>query len=93
MIIDVARKLRADVVVIGSHVSATDDNDDAAHILARTANCSVLVVPALTEPPPRRLIHSDLMAHVQRCESAGSQPDGRGSARPAATRRGNDDAA
>ena len=93
MIIDVARKLRADVVVIGSHVSATDDDDDAAHLLARTANCSVLIVPAPAEPPPRRLIHSDLIVHVQRCEPAGSQPDGRGAAHSAATRRGKDDAA
>ena len=45
MIIDVARRLRADVIVIGGHVSATEDDDDAAHMLARTANCSVLVVP------------------------------------------------
>jgi nucleotide-binding universal stress UspA family protein len=45
MIIDAARKLRADVIVVGSHASAIEDDDDAAHILARTANCSVLVVP------------------------------------------------
>ena len=45
MIVDVARKLRADIIVIGSHVSATEDDDDAAHMIARTANCSVLVVP------------------------------------------------
>ena len=45
MIVDVARKLRADVIVIGRHVSGTEDDDDAARMLARTANCSVLVVP------------------------------------------------
>ena len=65
MIIDVARKLRADVIVIGSHVSATEDEDDAAHMLARTANCSVLVVPHATEPRPRRPLHLDVtMTHL-----------------------------
>jgi nucleotide-binding universal stress UspA family protein len=73
MIIDVARKLRADVIVIGSHVSATEDEDDVARMLARTANCSVLVVPHPAEVRPRRPLRSDVMGHVRRCESAGSR--------------------
>lgn len=73
MIIDVARKLRADVIVIGSHVSATEDDDDVARMLARTANCSVLVVPHPAEVRPRRPRHLDVMGHVPRCESAGSR--------------------
>jgi len=62
MIIDVARKVRADVIVIGSHVSAsaTADNDDAARMLARTANCSVFVVPHPAEPRPQRPRHLDV---------------------------------
>ena len=63
MIIDVARKLSADVIVIGSCVPTSTDDDDVAHMLARTANCSVLVVP-----------HS---AEVVRClESPGRCTDG-----------------
>jgi nucleotide-binding universal stress UspA family protein len=85
MIIDVARKLRADVIVIGSRVAATEDDDDAAHMLARTANCSVLVVPHRAKPRPRRPLHLYVTGHVQRCGSAGSQSDGPGPTRPAAT--------
>jgi nucleotide-binding universal stress UspA family protein len=44
-IIDVARKLRAGVIVVGSQLFAAEDDDDAAHMVARAANCSVLVVP------------------------------------------------
>ena len=51
MIIDVARKLRADIIVIGGRVSAVEGDDDAAHMLARTANCSVLVVPPCRATP------------------------------------------
>jgi nucleotide-binding universal stress UspA family protein len=58
MIIDAARKLRADVIVVGTRAFATEDDDDAAHMLARTANCSVLVVPHPAEPRPRPPIHS-----------------------------------
>jgi nucleotide-binding universal stress UspA family protein len=93
MIIDVARKLRAEVIVIGSHVSATEDDDDAANMLARTANCSVLVVPHAAEPRPRRAHHLDVMAHVQRCRSADSQYGGTGPTRPAASLCGKGDAA
>ena len=64
MIIDVGRKLRADVIVVASRVSATEDDDDAAHMLARTANCSVLVVPDPAEPRSRRALHLDGMGHV-----------------------------
>jgi nucleotide-binding universal stress UspA family protein len=64
-IIDVARKVRAEVIVIGSHVSATADNDDAARLLARTANCSVLVVPNRAEPRPQRPLPVDVtMTHL-----------------------------
>ena len=73
MIIDVARKLRADVIVIGRHVSATEDEDDVARMLARTANCSVLVVPHPAEVRPRRPLRLDVVGHVRRCESAGSR--------------------
>ena len=61
MIVDVARKLRADVVVIGSCVPATDADDDTAHMLVRTANCSVLVVPPSAKQPSRRPLHSDVI--------------------------------
>ena len=90
MIIDVARKLSADVIVIGSHVSATGDDDDAAHMLARIAHCSVLVVPQPAKALPRRPLHLDVMGHVRRCESAGSQSDCPGPTRPAATLREKD---
>ena len=92
MIVDVARELRADVIVIGSHASATSDDDDIARLLARTANCSVLVVPHPTVPRPRRL-HLDAPGHVRRPMAVGSQPDDANSPRPAATVRGTDDAA
>jgi len=49
MVIDVARKLSADVIVIGSCVPASTDDDGVAHMLARTANCSVVVVPHSAE--------------------------------------------
>lgn len=58
-IVDVTRELRADVVVIGSHISVTDADDDVAHLLARAADCSVLVVPQPTLSRPRRL-HLDV---------------------------------
>ena len=43
-IIEVARKRRADVIVVGRDVFAPGNDDDAALMLARTAPCSVLVV-------------------------------------------------
>ena len=48
-IVDVARKAHADVIVVGSSVCATENDDDVAHMLARTASCSVLVVPHAIE--------------------------------------------
>jgi nucleotide-binding universal stress UspA family protein len=54
MIIDVARKLRAELIVIGSHVCAHKNDDDVAHMLARSANCSVLVVPHPVDTPAPR---------------------------------------
>jgi len=61
MILDVARKQRADVIVIGCDGCATDGDDDAARLLARTANCSVLVVPHADEARPRRALPLDVM--------------------------------
>jgi len=78
MIVGVARDVRADVIVIATHASGLDvDNavdDDVARLLARTANCSVLVVPHPTVSRPRRL-HLDVPGHVRRPMAAGSQPD------------------
>jgi nucleotide-binding universal stress UspA family protein len=51
MILDAARDLRAEIIAIGKPVS--EDGDDAARMLARTASCSVLVVPNAAEPPYR----------------------------------------
>lgn len=45
MILDVARGQRAEVIAIGSAKAARDDDEDIARVLARTAACSVLVVP------------------------------------------------
>ena len=45
MILDVAREQRAEVIVIGSSAAATGIDDDIARVLARTAACSILVVP------------------------------------------------
>jgi len=59
-IVDVTRELRADVIVIGSHTRATDVDDDVAHLLARTADCSVLVVPHSTVRRPRQRLHLDV---------------------------------
>ena len=58
-IVDAARELRADVIVIGSQASATDAADDVARLLARTADCSVLIVPQPTVPRARRPVHVD----------------------------------
>ena len=58
-IIDVARELRADVIVVGSDTSASDVDDDVARLLARTAECSVLVVPHPAVPRPRWPLHVD----------------------------------
>jgi nucleotide-binding universal stress UspA family protein len=63
MIIDVARKLRADIIVMGRDVSRTEDDDDAARMLARTANCSVLVVPHPAEVHRRRPLHLDVIGY------------------------------
>jgi len=93
MIVDVTRELRADVIVIGSYTSATNVDDDVAHLLAGTADCSVLVVPYRTVRRPRRRLHLDVLGHVQRSLAAGSQPDDAGPPRPAATVCGTDDAA
>ncbi len=93
MIVDVTRELRADVIVIGSHTSATDGDDDVAHLLARTADCSVLVVPHPTVARARRRLHLDVPGHVRRPLAGGSQPDDTGPPRPATTVCGTDDAA
>ena len=53
MIIDVAREVRADVIVIARPTSPADADDTVASAVARTAPCSVLVVPYRTEPRPR----------------------------------------
>lgn len=45
MILDVARAQRAEVIAIGSSAAARGVDDDIARVLARTAACSVLVVP------------------------------------------------
>lgn len=45
MILDVTREQRAEVIVIGSSAAATGVDDDLARVIARTAACSVLVVP------------------------------------------------
>ena len=63
MIVDVARKLRADVIVVGGHVTATADSDDVARMLARTANCSVLVVPHPDKARPRWPLRFDVAGH------------------------------
>ena len=55
MIRDVARELRAEVIVIGSQSSADDVDDDVARLVARTSDCSVLVVPRCRrDGPPAR---------------------------------------
>ena len=56
MIHDVAREVRASVIVIGSQASPTDDDDDVARLVARTSDCSVLVVPQGAGPRLRRPI-------------------------------------
>jgi nucleotide-binding universal stress UspA family protein len=45
MILNVARAQRAEVIAIGSSAAARGDDEDIARVLARTATCSVLVVP------------------------------------------------
>jgi hypothetical protein len=85
MIVDVARELRADLIVIGSQTSAPDVDDDIARLLTRTADCSVLVVPQPAGPSSRRPHQPDVPGHVQRPLAAGSQPDDAGTPRPAAT--------
>ena len=93
MIVGVTRELRADVIVIGSHTSATDVDDDVARSLASTADCSVLVVPHSTAPRPRQWLHPEVSGHVQRPLAAGVQPDDTGPPRPAARVCGTNDAA
>ena len=93
IVVDVAREQRADVIVIGSYASATDGDDDVARMLARTATCSVLVVPHPSGPRSRRPLHLSEPASVQRPPAAGAQSDDAGPPRPAATVCGTDDAA
>jgi len=50
MIHDVARVVRANVIVIGSQSSATDVDDNVARLVARTSDCAVLVVPQCAGP-------------------------------------------
>jgi nucleotide-binding universal stress UspA family protein len=63
MIADAARDLRADVIVIGSQAPATD-GDDVARVLARTADCSVLVVPQAAGPVADRRLDRDVPGMV-----------------------------
>lgn len=94
MILDVARELGADLIVVGK--SATEDRDDVARMLARTASCSVLVVPLPGEPRPGRRFRLDTMPTTRRLRPPGQPPgsnDGSGPTRPAAVRPATDDAA
>ena len=55
-ILDVARRLRTDIIAVGTdarvgEVRPCEDSDDVAHRLVRTATCSVLVVPHLVGIP------------------------------------------
>lgn len=94
MILDVARELRAELIVVGR--SVFDDVDDVARMLARTANSSVLIVPCPAEPYPRRPSRVESMWASRRWHAPGRQSGGNDDSeppRPAATLPGTGDAA